>query len=202
MLLFRRLAASNVKLLANPRYDKAVDISVPDNLVAIIENDAANTDSPKLRKIVTSIYDCVADVVNSDDLSACEEMMLDAVFDYGRNSWALVFGQCYLSFEGVNPSKHTILSLSIILNNKIFTMVINREYTSLIHKKLAKKQEIRVSRCYKLSCNGFSPGFCQPSGETYQQTKHKTGYSAPPMGQLATCDAPHARSWHGSASTL
>ena len=59
MLLFRSLAASNVKLLANPKYIRAVHIAVPDNLVADIENNAASIDSPKLRKIVTSLYNWV-----------------------------------------------------------------------------------------------------------------------------------------------
>ena len=91
LLLFRSLAASNVKLLANPRYVEVVNISVPDRLVSTIEVGAAKIDSPKLRKITTSLYDWVADVVNSIDLSACGEMMLDAIFDYGRNSWAMIW---------------------------------------------------------------------------------------------------------------
>jgi len=36
-------------------------------------------------------YNWVADVVNSDDLSACGEMMLDAIFDYGWNSWGMIW---------------------------------------------------------------------------------------------------------------
>jgi len=60
-------------------------------------------------------------------------------------------GKCYLFFEGINPRKHGILSLSIILKNKVFTMILSREYTSLIHKKLAKKQKMNGDRGYNLS---------------------------------------------------